>query len=40
MFAVWTAANLAPRAHSHHRWYRDNFVDYPLERKALLPRLW
>ncbi|MGD9049637.1 MAG: methyltransferase [Anaerolineae bacterium] len=40
MFAVWTAANLAPRALSHHRWYRDSFVDYPPERKALLPRLW
>lgn len=40
MFAVWTAANLAPRALSHHRWYREYFVDYPPERKALLPRLW
>jgi protein-S-isoprenylcysteine O-methyltransferase Ste14 len=40
MFAVWTAANLAPRAFSHHRWYREYFVDYPPERKALLPRLW
>ena len=40
MFAVWTAANLAPRALSHHRWYRESFVDYPPERKALLPRLW
>ena len=40
MFAVWTAANLAPRALSHLRWYREYFVDYPPERKALLPRLW
>jgi 3-oxo-5-alpha-steroid 4-dehydrogenase 1 len=36
-FAAWTFANLAPRAFSHHRWYRDNFEDYPEERKALFP---
>ena len=39
-FAVWTVANLAPRAQSHHRWYHDEFTDYPPERRALLPRLW
>jgi protein-S-isoprenylcysteine O-methyltransferase Ste14 len=39
-FALWTAANLAPRAQSHHRWYHQNFADYPMERKALLPGLW
>ena len=39
-FAVWTAANLAPRARSHHQWYRESFTDYPPERKALIPRLW
>jgi 3-oxo-5-alpha-steroid 4-dehydrogenase 1 len=39
-FAVWTAANLAPRARSHHSWYRERFPDYPPERKALLPGLW
>lgn len=39
-FAVWTAANLAPRARAHHRWYREHFADYPPERKALLPGLW
>jgi protein-S-isoprenylcysteine O-methyltransferase Ste14 len=39
-FAVWTAANLAPRARSHHRWYHQSFADYPCERKALFPRLW
>jgi 3-oxo-5-alpha-steroid 4-dehydrogenase 1 len=39
-FALWTAANLVPRAHSHHQWYRDSFADYPPERKALVPRLW
>lgn len=36
-FALWTAANLAPRALAHHRWYRERFPDYPLERKALIP---
>ena len=39
-FALWTAANLAPRARSHHQWYRESFADYPQERKALVPRLW
>jgi 3-oxo-5-alpha-steroid 4-dehydrogenase 1 len=38
-FAVWTAANLVPRALSHHRWYRGEFPDYPRERKAVLPGL-
>lgn len=39
-FAIWTAANLAPRAYSHHIWYQKNFSDYPIERKALVPGLW
>jgi protein-S-isoprenylcysteine O-methyltransferase Ste14 len=38
-FAVWTFANLAPRAWSHHQWYREQFPDYPPERKALIPGL-
>ncbi|HTT98993.1 MAG TPA: hypothetical protein VMF58_13150 [Rhizomicrobium sp.] len=36
-FAVWTAANLIPRALSHHRWYRQHFADYPAERTAVIP---
>jgi 3-oxo-5-alpha-steroid 4-dehydrogenase 1 len=36
-FLVWTVANLAPRAWRTHRWYRQQFPDYPRERKALLP---
>lgn len=36
-FAVWTTANLFPRALAHHRWYRQKFSDYPPERKAVLP---
>ncbi len=38
-FAVWTAANLTPRAIHHHKWYKEKFADYPKERKALLPGL-
>jgi 3-oxo-5-alpha-steroid 4-dehydrogenase 1 len=38
-FAVWTFANLFPRALSHHRWYIDNFPDYPEGRKAIIPKL-
>jgi 3-oxo-5-alpha-steroid 4-dehydrogenase 1 len=39
-FAVWTAANLIPRALAHHRWYKNYFPDYPTNRKAFLPGLW
>ena len=39
-FAVWTIANLAPRARAHHIWYREHFSDYPTERKALMPGVW
>lgn len=37
LFAIFTLANLAPRAIAHHRWYRERFPDYPNERKALVP---
>ena len=36
-FLIWTAANLIPRAISHHKWYKDKFNDYPGQRKAILP---
>jgi 3-oxo-5-alpha-steroid 4-dehydrogenase 1 len=36
-FALWTAANLMPRALAHHRWYRRTFPDYPPGRRAVLP---
>ena len=39
-FAVWTIANLIPRARAHHSWYREHFPDYPQDRKSLIPRLW
>ncbi len=36
-FFIWTAANLIPRAISHHSWYRNTFADYPANRKAIVP---
>jgi 3-oxo-5-alpha-steroid 4-dehydrogenase 1 len=37
-FAVWTIANLIPRALDHHRWYKRYFKDeYPKSRKAIIP---
>jgi len=37
VFFLWTAANLAPRAFSTHKWYLSTFPDYPKNRKALIP---
>ena len=39
-FALFTFANLAPRAVAHHRWYRETFPEYPASRKALVPFVW
>jgi 3-oxo-5-alpha-steroid 4-dehydrogenase 1 len=36
-FAIFTAANLVPRAYTHHCWYRKNFPNYPSNRKAIIP---
>ncbi len=36
-FAIWTLVNLLPRALDHHRWYRKEFEDYPIDRKAVIP---
>jgi steroid 5-alpha reductase family enzyme len=36
-FALFTLCNLAPRAISNDRWYRERFVDYPAERRILVP---
>ncbi len=39
-FAVFTFANLFPRALANHRWYREQFDgDYPEDRKAIIPFL-
>ncbi|MHA1986002.1 MAG: methyltransferase [Promethearchaeota archaeon] len=40
IFALWTFANLAPRARSNHKWYQDTFNDYPKDRKALIPYIY
>jgi 3-oxo-5-alpha-steroid 4-dehydrogenase 1 len=39
VFALFTIANLLPRALAHHRWYHETFPDYPADRKAILPGL-
>lgn len=39
VFALWTIANLLPRARSNHRWYKETFPDYPPGRRALIPGL-
>ena len=36
-FAVFTIANLVPRAWANRRWYRDTFNDYPRGRKSVIP---
>lgn len=37
-FAIYTAANVGPRALTNHRWYLEKFGDqYPKERRALIP---
>jgi hypothetical protein len=36
-FFIWTAANLLPRALSHHRWYNQHFSSYPEKRSAVIP---
>lgn len=38
-FFLFTFANLVPRAISNHRWYRQQFSDYPPERRAVIPWL-
>lgn len=38
-FAIYTVANLAPRALAHHRWYQRKFDNYPKERRAFIPYL-
>jgi hypothetical protein len=39
-FAIFTAANIGPRAFANRRWYRETFPDYPPDRKALIPFVW
>jgi hypothetical protein len=39
-FAVWTYANLVPRAKNHHDWYHSKFVEYPKKRKIIFPLIY
>jgi protein-S-isoprenylcysteine O-methyltransferase Ste14 len=39
-FAIFTFANLAPRARAHQRWYREKFAAYPASRRKLVPFIW
>ena len=36
-FAILTIANLMPRAVATHRWYRNQFPEYPATRRAVIP---
>lgn len=36
-FATWTIVNLIPRSLDHHKWYHENFENYPKNRKAIIP---
>jgi steroid 5-alpha reductase family enzyme len=39
-FAIWTMANLLPRAVAHHNWYHEKFgEEYPKKRRAVFPFL-
>jgi len=39
-FAIWTYANLVPRAKNHHDWYLQKFPEYPKTRKVVFPFLY
>ena len=39
-FFAWTCANLIPRAIANHRWYKQQFTEYPPGRKILIPYIW
>ena len=39
-FALFTIANLLPRAYSNHRWYCEKFPAYPAKRRILVPYVW
>ena len=36
-FLIWTICNLIPRSKAHHKWYKENFENYPKKRKAVIP---
>ncbi|KAM9317233.1 3-oxo-5-alpha-steroid 4-dehydrogenase 2 [Gastrophryne carolinensis] len=36
-FALFTLCSIGPRAYHHHKFYQQEFKDYPKDRKALIP---
>ncbi len=36
-FAIWTFANLVPRAKNHYDWNHQHLKDYPKKRKVIFP---
>jgi len=36
-FFIFTFANLFPRAIMNHRWYKNEFPDFPVDKKAIIP---
>ena len=36
-FFAFTFANLFPRGVGSHKWYKERYLDYPAERKAVIP---
>lgn len=36
-FLTFTISNLFPRSFSHHRWFKETFLEYPKDRKAIIP---
>jgi 3-oxo-5-alpha-steroid 4-dehydrogenase 1 len=38
-FALFSIANLLPRAIANHRWYQEEFANYPKTRRAVIPYL-
>lgn len=36
-FAIWTIVNILPRSLDHHKWYKNEFKEYPENRKAIVP---
>ena len=38
-FAIWSISNVIPRSLDHHKWYKNNFKNYPKDRKAVIPYL-
>tara|TARA_Y100000588_G_scaffold2979_1_gene3996 strand:+ start:133 stop:576 length:444 start_codon:yes stop_codon:yes gene_type:complete len=39
VFFLWTIANLLPRAIANHKWCKEEFENYPPQRKAIIPYL-